>query len=351
MRRRGFLKKSAIFSVAAAAGPNALIAKNQSLSADTKRIKPKRLQKGNTIGLITPGGYISENELNDSIQNIEKLGFKPYYTDNMLARNGYLGGNDKQRSDDLNHMFMNDKVDGIICARGGYGCNRILPMIDYNAIKANPKVLVGYSDITALHNAIFTNTGLVTFHGPVAISTFNDFSINNFVNVLMKPKVTYQFKHSDDYKKGGDYEIYTIREGKAKGKLIGGNLSIVVTLLGTSYDVDYKDKILYLEDVDEKPYRIDRMLTELLLAGKLQQVAGVALGVFRKCDKKVGSQKGERTYSLKEVLFDRLYDLGVPVIYGLSFGHIENKYTLPFGIIAELDVMNQTITLEESAVL
>lgn len=351
MRRRNFLKKSAIISAVAATSSNTLLSKEQSLPANIKRIKPKRLKKGDTVGLIAPGGYILEDALTESIENIEKLGLKPYFTDNILARNGYLGGSDEKRSDDINHMFMNDKVDGIICARGGYGCNRILSRLDYDAIKANPKILVGYSDITALHNAIYAKTGLVTFHGPVATSTFNDFSINNFVNVIMEPKDRYVFKHSDDYKKGGDYEVYTIREGKAKGELIGGNLRIVVTLPGTPYDVDFTNKILYLEEIDEKPYRIDRMLTELLLAGKLQQVAGIALGVFRKCDKKVGSQKGEKTFSLKEVLIDRLYDLGVPVIYGLSFGHIENKYTLPFGINAELDVMNQTMTLEERAVL
>lgn len=351
MRRRNFLKKSAIISAVAATSSNTLLSKEHSLPANIKRIKPKRLKRGDTIGLIAPGGYISEDAFIESIENIEKLGLKPYFTDNILARNGYLGGSDEKRSNDIIHMFINDKVDGIICARGGYGCNRILPMLDYDAIKANPKVLVGYSDITALHNAIYAKTGLVTFHGPVATSTFNDFSINNFVNVIMEPKDRYVFKHSDDYKKGGDFEIYTIREGKAKGELIGGNLRIVVTLPGTPYDVDFTNKILYLEEIDEKPYRIDRMLTELLLAEKLQQVAGIALGVLRKCDKKVGSQKGEETFSLKEVLMDRLYDLGVPVIYGLSFGHIENKYTLPFGINAELDVINQTITLEEAAVL
>lgn len=351
MRRRNFLKKSAIISAVTATSSNTLLSKEHSLPANIKRIKPKRLKKGDTIGLIAPGGYISEDAFIESIENIEKLGLKPYFTDNILARNGYLGGSDEKRSNDIIHMFINDKVDGIICARGGYGCNRILPMLDYDAIKANPKVLVGYSDITALHNAIYAKTGLVTFHGPVATSTFNDFSINNFVNVIMEPKDRYVFKHSDDYKKGGDFEIYTIREGKAKGELIGGNLRIVVTLPGTPYDVDFTNKILYLEEIDEKPYRIDRMLTELLLAEKLQQVAGIALGVLRKCDKKVGSQKGEETFSLKEVLMDRLYDLGVPVIYGLSFGHIENKYTLPFGINAELDVINQTITLEEAAVL
>lgn len=351
MERRSFLKRSSIISAAVITNSSEILARDQSKLSIPQKTKPKRLKVGDTIGIIAPGGYITQDDLDKSIVNIEKLGLKPYFTENVLNRNGYLGGTDIHRSDDVNHMFNNDKVDGIICARGGYGCNRILPMLDYNAIKANPKVLVGYSDITALHNAIYAKTGLATFHGPVATSTFNDFSMNNFINVVMEPKDKYVFHHSDDYKNGGDYEIYTIREGKAVGELIGGNLRIIATLPGTPYDVDFKDKILFLEEIDEKPYRIDRMLTELLLAGKLQQVAGIALGVFTKCDQKVGSQKGELTFSLKEVLFDRLYDLGVPVIYGLSFGHIENKYTLPFGIKAKLDVMAQTITLEEPAVV
>ena len=351
MKRRSFLKNSAMVSAAAFTGSQRIIGNTLQEDHFSQKIKPRRLNKGDTVGLIAPAGYITQKDLDESIKNLDKLGLKAYYTDNILERNGYLGGSDEHRSVDLNNMFSNDKVDGIMCARGGSGCNRILPMIDYDVIKSNPKVLVGYSDITALHNAIFRKTGLVTFHGPVATSTFNDFSNHNFINTVMEPKSEFTFTPSDDYRKGEDFEIYTIREGKAEGELIGGNLRIVVTLPGTPYDVDFRDKILYLEEVDEKPYRIDRMLTELILAGKLQQVAGIALGVFRKCDKKVGSQRGERTFSLKEVLFDRLYELGVPVIYGLSFGHIENKYTLPFGIKAKLDVMNQTITLKEKAVI
>lgn len=351
MKRGNFIKRSAIFSAAVLTSSQKIFGNDIQIENNPVSIKPNRLNKGDTIGLIAPAGYISQKSLDESIENLDKLGLKAYFTNNILARNGYLGGTDTQRADDINHMFNNEKVNGIVCARGGYGCNRILSMIDYESIKRNPKVLVGYSDITALHNAIFAKTGLITFHGPVATSTFNDFSINNFVNVIMNPHKEYVFNHSDDYKEGGDFEVYTIREGKAEGELVGGNLRIVVTLPGTPFDVDFKNKILFLEEVDEKPYRIDRMFTELLLAGKLQQVSGIALGVFRRCDKKMGSQKNENTFSLKEVLFDRLYDLGVPVIYGLSFGHIENKYTLPFGIKAKLDVINQTLTLKEPAVL
>lgn len=350
MKRRTFIRNSTLLTgVATLSGTSNIYGNSNSKTSLPTKVKPSRLRKGDTVGLITPAGYISDDQLKEAIENIEGLGFKPYFTNNIHDKYGYLAGKDDVRANDLNHMFENDKVDGIFCVRGGYGVARILRQINYDSIRANPKVLVGYSDITALHYAIYSQTGLVTFHGPVATSTFNDFSVDNLVKTIMKPEKKTVFTPAND--SGSDYDIYTIREGKAQGELIGGNLSIAVTFLGTPYDVDYKNKILYLEEVDEKPYRVDRMLTHLYQAGKLEEIAGVALGIFRKCDAKVGSARGEQTLSLKEVLYNKLYDLGVPVIYGLSFGHVENKYTIPFGINAELDVQKQTLTLTEPAVL
>jgi len=350
MKRREFIRNSTLLTgVATISGINTVHGNPENKASQPTKIKPSRLRKGDTVGLITPAGYISDEQLEEAIENIEALGFKPYFTKNIHDKYGYLAGKDNVRANDLNHMFENDNVDGIFCVRGGYGVARMLRQINYDAIKANPKVLVGYSDITALHYAIYSQTGLVTFHGPVATSTFNEFSVDNLVKTIMTPEEKTVFTPADD--SGSDYDIYTIREGKAKGELIGGNLSIAVTFLGTPYDVDYKNKILYLEEIDEKPYRVDRMLTHLYQSGKLEEVAGVALGIFRKCDSKVGSAKGEHSLSLKEVLYNKLYDLGVPVIYGLSFGHVENKYTIPFGIEAELDVLTKTLTLTEPAVL
>ena len=352
MNRRKFIRNSALATGSLSiAGISKTRGNNLKHDISVSKIKPKRLNKGDTVGLIAPAGYISDESLKESIENIEALGLKPYYTERIKSKYGYLAGSDQNRAEDLNHMFTNDKVDGIFCVRGGYGVARMIREINYDAIKANPKVLVGYSDITALHYAIYSKTGLVTFHGPVATSTFNEFSVDNLVKTIMNPEKETIFTPADDSDRGSDFDLYTIREGKAKGELIGGNLSIVVTFLGTPYDVDYRGKILYLEEIDEKPYRVDRMLTQLYQAGKLEEVAGVALGIFRKCDTKVGSAKGEQSLSLKEVLYGKLYDLGVPVIYGLSFGHVENKYTIPFGINAELDVQKQTLTLTEPAVL
>jgi len=352
MNRRNFIKNSTLLTGSISlVGINQISAKENNLESQISKIKPNRLKLGDTIGLIAPAGYVSEKALRESIENIEKLGFKTYYTESVKSKYGYLAGEDEVRAADLSHMFENDKVDGIFCIRGGYGVARMLRQINYNAIKANPKVLIGYSDITALHYAIYSQTGLVTFHGPVATSTFNEFSVDNFMKTVVNPEEKTIFSPADESGKGSDYRTYVIREGKAKGELVGGNLSIAVTFLGTKYDVDYKNKILYLEEVDERPYRVDRMLTHLYQAGKLEEVSGIALGVFSDCDSKVGSAQGERSLSLQEVLYDKLYNLGIPVIYGLSFGHIENKYTIPFGINAELDVQNQSLILTEQAVL
>lgn len=351
MQRRNFLKTGALISAWPAINS---IASSRSILPDTEvqKIKPPRLKEGDTIGLIAPGSFIDEGELVDSIENLEDMGFKTYHTDRILERYGYLAGIDKKRSEDINHMFENDDVAGIVCARGGWGCNRILPLIDYELIRKNPKVLVGYSDITSLLYGIYSQTGLVTFHGPVGISTFNDYSIGYMEKMLMEDSTGLELvSNEDDRKKENKaYKNYTIAKGTAEGELIGGNLSIAASLLGTPYDVDYKDKILYLEDVGEEPYRIDRMLTELLLAGKLDEVNGIALGVFVDCEVKTRNPSFSKSLTLKEVFIDRLAGLGVPVIYGLSFGHISNKFTLPFGSEAELDTEKQTITMLESSV-
>ena len=354
MKRRDFLTTASAAAALAALKPVSAFGKTNILSEKKTKeiIKPKRLKKGDTIGLIAPGSFIDEKELEESIKNLEDLGFKTVHTKNILARYGYLGGTDKQRASDVNEMFSRKDVDGIVSVRGGYGCTRILPMLDYKMIKNNPKVLVGYSDITALLFGIFKETGLVCFHGPVGISTFNEYSIDNFKYVLMEPqpKLTL-FDADESNNKNNAYKPVTIRSGKATGQLVGGNLSLVVSVIGTPYDVDTNGKIIFIEEVGEEPYRIDRMLTQMLEAGKFKNAAGVACGVFAHCTPKSSESGIDNSLSVIEVLFDRLYDLGIPVAYGMSFGHINNKFTLPFGINAEFDSLAQTLTLLEPAVL
>jgi muramoyltetrapeptide carboxypeptidase len=352
MHRKEFLKKSAALSIAAALpiSANNLTTLNKRQKSYS-HLKPPKLNKGDTLGLIAPGSFINEDELNESIENLENLDFKVKYFDSILDRDGYLAGTDKRRADEINKMFADTKVNGIVCARGGYGCNRILDSIDYEMIKQNPKVLVGYSDITALLYAIYSKTGLVCFHGPVGISTFSDFSVRYFEDTLVNPQsglVLNSFSEDED---GNKKSRYIIRSGIAEGELIGGNLSVLTSIIGSDYDLDYTGKIVFLEEVGEEPYRIDRMLTQLLLAGHLKKSAGIALGVFKNCEVKKRNASFNTSFSLAEVLYDRLFNLGIPVIYGLSFGHIENKFTLPVGIKARLDVTNETLRLLESPVI
>ena len=270
-------------------------------------IKPYRLKPGDTIGLVAPGSYITEEELAISEENIKKLGFDVYYTDNILARHGYLAGTDSQRAGDIHEMFGNKDVKGIICARGGYGCTRLLPLLNYNLIRNNPKVLCGYSDVTALLYGIFSKTGLVCFHGPVGISTFNDYSIDSFNRVLVNPKNKAVFYSRPEENNTVNYSMKVIAGGKCRGILAGGNLSIVISMTGTPYDIDTKGKLLFIEETGEEPYRIDRMLTQLLQAGRFAKAAGIDMGVFNKCEPK--SEKGETaadSFTLPEVLADRL---------------------------------------------
>ncbi|MBN1302127.1 MAG: LD-carboxypeptidase [Melioribacteraceae bacterium] len=351
MKRRKFCSTSAM-SVVALSFAGCTQATFISEKRSVPKLKAPKLREGDKIGLISPGSFITEESLKESINNIEKLGLKTYYTDNVLAKNGYLAGTDKQRADDINHMFANPDIKGIFCTRGGYGCNRILPFIDYELVKNSPKVLCGYSDVTALHYALYAKTGVVSFHGLVGISTFNDYSVQYLKEVLMKKNDYLDLLSFDETSRRDDnaYDRYIISGGIAEGELVGGNLSIAVTLLGTPYDADYSGKLVYFEDIGEEPYRIDRMLTELLLAGKLQNAAGIILGVFVDCEPDKDDPEFENSFRLREVLKDRLGNLGIPVGYGLSFGHISNKFTLPFGIYARYNAEEMKITLLEPTV-
>ncbi len=356
MNRRKFIKGG---TIAAGAGMLAPI----SAAGATKAVpsvqdwpkevyKPKKLSKGDTIGLITPSSAISRQSFDNTLKNMSELGFRVKYSTNMRVRKGFLAGTDAQRAEDLHAMFADDDVQGIFCARGGYGSGRLLPYLDYQLIRDNPKVFIGYSDITALHFGIFKNTGLVTFHGPVGASEFTEFTTKCFEKTVLKGKSRVEIEQAkDDQEKEDDqYRLRVISEGTAQGKLVGGNLSLVSSLTGTPFDLDFTDKLVFLEEVGESPYRIDRMITQLLLAGKLQNAAGIALGVFNDCDYKPTDPDFGDTTSLWEVISDRLGSLGIPVLYGLSFGHVANNATIPMGIDAELDTSTATLKLLEEAV-
>jgi len=315
-------------------------------------IKPKMLKKGDTIGLITPAGPITKNKLKATKSILKQLGFKSYHTKNVLLQKGYLAGTDDERLDDLHHMFSNESVDAILCIRGGYGTPRILENIDYELISKNPKIFIGYSDITALLQAIYKFSGLICFHGVVGTSDFTEYTQYCFLELLTNSYAPFPIKSIPPfYSKEVEYQPYVIEKGIAQGELAGGNLALIVAIMGTPFEIDIENKLLFIEDIGEAPFRVDRMLTQLLLSGKLQKAKGIVLGVFNDCDFNDDDITSENSLSLKEVITDRLSGLGIPVMYGFSFGHIANQAIFPVGIMAEFNTRTKTIKLLEKAVL
>ena len=338
MHRRQFLKKNTALLVAAALS-TATVNKRK-----PKKIKPIRLKKGDTVAFITPGSFIDDESLEKAVQNVEVLGCKVLLSKNIRAHRGFLAGTDQQRLDDLHWAFSENKISAVWCARGGYGCSRLLPDINYGLIKKNPKILIGFSDVTALVNTIFQQTGLITFHGPVAASEFTDFTKNNLQAVLMEGKEN--FLISLPQTEESPVEGLSFHPKKIKGELAGGNLSLLAAMAGTPYAVDFKNKIAFIEDIGEKPYRIDRMLTQLRQACNLEKACGIALGDFSNCD-----SDEPNSLTLKETLTDRL-DFGkMPVGYRFPFGHTEDHCTLPVGMQVELDVERMEVRMLENAVL
>ena len=250
-------------------------------------IKPPRIKSGDTIGLINPAGATFNPDDIDFVEEcLAALGLKAKLGKHALDRYGYLAGTDGDRAADVNAMFADKKVNAILSIRGGWGCNRILPLLDYDLIKKNPKALIGYSDITSLLVAIYARTGLVTFHGPVGTSTWNTFSLDYFKKILFEGEmVTMQNPKviGDNLAQTKD-RIETITGGRAKGRLVGGNLTVFTAMLGSEYLPDWKNVILFVEDDSEQPYRIDRMLTQLKLAGILKKLSGFVFGKCTKCE-------------------------------------------------------------------
>ena len=346
--RRTFLKAAA----ALGAAPYLFSTPREKTPRNRSIVKPNRLVRGSTLGLVAPASNAQENEdIRFAMDILDSMGFRVKPGANLFSRRAYLAGHDRDRADDLNHMFADDSVDGIIALRGGYGTLRLLPFLDYKLIRQNPKVLVGYSDLTALLHAIHVKTGLVTFHGPIAKQTFSAYTLAEFKKVLMEPQapVTLASPPPFEEKEGAAEQanrLTVFTPGKARGGLVGGNLSLLSRLLGTPYEPDFKGRILIMEDVGEEPYRIDRMLTHLWLAGKLEEVAGIVFGKFVDCD-----SEGGNSLSLEEIFSERVTPLGVPAIRGLMIGHVRDQTTFPLGVPAELDVNAGTLTLLEPAVI
>ena len=318
------------------------------MSVKKPLLKPKKLKEGDTIGLIAPGSPFSKEAYERTVSNIIRLGFKYKNAKNLFLKYGYLAGDDKSRIEDIHQMFSDPEVDAIWCVRGGYGTTRLLYDIDYDLIEKNPKILMGYSDITALLQAIHKKTGLVTFHGPVGSTEMTDYNIANFRSVLMSTDNNTRITNKVTINESKEFNPQIIVNGHLKGQLAGGNLTLLAAIAGTEFQLDAKDKLIFIEDVGEKPYRIDRMLTQLRQTAHLKEANGIVLGVFKDCD---AEPDEKNTLTLKETLIDRLGYLDIPVFYGFSFGHIEQICTIPVGIDATFVMDKQELILLENAVV
>lgn len=350
MKRKHFLN-SVGAGLAGMAFPMGSFASNLKFETDTKIIKPERLKEGDTVGIVSPASAIFTTEPYEiARESFEAMGLKVKFGKFVKSRYGHLAGTDEERAQEFNDMFRDPDVNAVICLRGGSGAARILPLLDYEAIKNNPKIFSGYSDITALHLAIFEKTGLVTYHGPLATSSWNSFAYDHFREILFEgEKALLQNPDS----KGDELvqttnRIETIQAGKATGQLLGGNLSVLTGIMGSEYfPKDWTGKILYIEDVGEKIYRIDRMMTQLQLGGVLDQISGFIFGKCTDCDPG-GSGYGSLTF--EEVIDHYIKPLGIPAFSGSMIGHIHNIFTVPNGISAEIDADKGTIQLLESPV-
>ncbi|MES2151619.1 MAG: LD-carboxypeptidase [Pseudomonadota bacterium] len=315
-----------------------------------KLIKPARLRQGDIIGLIAPGGHTSDASIEKASRNIEALGFRVRTGANLRAVHGNYGGTVEQRLADLHAMFADREVKAIWCIRGGSGCISLLAGIDYALVRANPKILLGYSDITALHLALYRHAGLVTFHGPVASSGVSEYSTEHMMAVLCDPQPGYTIPMALENSRRAlsepHYALRTVHGGQASGVLMGGNLSLVSALAGTPYAADFRNCILFLEEVNEAPYRLDRWMTQLDLAVGFKHAAALMVGICDNC----GGDGEDKSLTLNETLDIHLEPLAVPAVSGYSFGHIRNQFTIPVGIRATLDAERQTLTLLEAAV-
>lgn len=348
MKRRTFT--TLLGSVVAAASTEVLAAQHEELpdTMPKKMILPAALKPGDLIQLVTPASPASEEKIQKAISNLEGQGFKVKYSDAIRNRFGHLAGTDAQRLEDFHSAFEDKAVKAVWCVRGGYGCTRILPHINYPLIKANPKILIGYSDVTALLNAIHQRTGLVGFHGPVGATPFTTYNVDNFNAVLMQPSKGHQINLSPFYKEKEDtaYQPYVITAGRVTAPLVGGNLCLLATMAGTPFQVDFKDKLVFIEDVGEKPYRIDRMLTQLFQSSNLHLAKGIILGIFEDCLPK----NEEFSLSLADTLKLCFEKTSMPIVYGFTFGHIQNMCTFPLGVTATLDTTTFSVTIEQDAV-
>lgn len=348
MKRRNF-----IASLGAALTIPAVQSLTQGSVASDNLIRPKALKAGDTVGLITPATYVPDpDRLAKAKRTLDYFGLRMKMGKNAGRRLTDYTSSIDERLDDLHAMFRDPSVSAVFAIRGGYGSPHLLDRIDYDLIGRNPKIFLGYSDITAMHMAINKHSRLVTFHGPMPLATFTTYTQQYFRSALFETtpigKVTNP-PESNTLRPA--HPLRTIRAGTATGTLTGGNLTLISATLGTPYEIETRGRILFLEDIDEEPYSIDRMLTHLRLAGKFDGVAGVIFGECVNCKPRDYQPSTVYDYSLGEVLDNILSRLKVPVLAGLTIGHTDDQLTLPLGIAATLDADRGTLEIKEAGVV
>ena len=309
-------------------------------------IKPSRLKRGDVIGLVSPASTPNDmQKLDNGIRYLEKNGYRVKLGENVGKSNGYLAGSDQERANDINTMFKDKSVKAIFCIRGGYGASRILDKLDYKIIKNNPKIFVGYSDITALQIAFLQKTGLITFAGPMVATDFSSeishYTEEYFWEIITSKKKLGRIEQSDKSKMPG------ISKGNAYGRIIGGNISVLSALIGTEYFPDLKNRILIFEDIDEPPYKIDRILNQFRLLKVFKLLNGIVLGRFVDCFEHDTSKK---TLTLGEVMEFYFKELNIPVLYSFPHGHIRDMITVPYGINIKMNATKGFVEFTESAV-
>jgi muramoyltetrapeptide carboxypeptidase len=340
MNKRDFLKTLGLL-----AGTTPILSwSTKKTDFDQQTLLPKAINKGDTLGLISPSAASADRmQFTFAKEALEALGFKVKLGENLQNRRGHLAGTDEERAKDLNDMFADQNVKGVICIRGGSGAARILPLIDYELIKQNPKPLLGYSDITALHCAIQAQTGLITFHGPNGSGSWNSFNVKQFEQIFFdKTKVTYK----NEQPKGDDLvikanRIQTLKSGTAEGKILGGNLTVLTALSGTPYYPNFTDSILFIEDIGEDPYKIDRMMSTLRLNGTLGKIKGFIFGQCSDCE----PGGGYGSLSVDQVMDDYILPLGIPAYTGAMIGHISKQFIIPVGAKVKMDASAGTFQL------
>jgi muramoyltetrapeptide carboxypeptidase len=346
MTRRDFLIAAGLSAAVAATARGAGQVPQPAL------LKPRRLQPGDLVGVVAPAtATYQQVELDIVRESLEALGLKVRVGEHVMNRYGSLAGADRDRAQDINRFFADRDVRAVLPTRGGWGSARLLPHLDFDTIRRNPKVMLGYSDITALLNGIHARTGLVTFHGPNGGGRWDAWSLDWTKRVLFgaeavtfaNPKTT----NDRNVLTQIDNRTRVITPGKARGRLLGGNLSVLTGILGSAYVPDFTGAILFLEDVEEQPYRVDRMMTSLKLAGIFDRVRGVIFGTCSECN----PGAGYASFTLEEILNDHLKALKVPAWQGAMIGHNMPQWTLPVGLDVEIDTAAGTITMAEAAVV